>query len=76
MTEVDGLHHKWMQNEEYRKAHEELAPEFALARPVLGERLSARITRARVPLSPHQAVATTPSGRPTRREASPAAAPG
>jgi hypothetical protein len=75
MTKVDGLHQKWMQNEEYRKAHEELAPEFELARPVLGARLSVRIARARVPLSPRQAAGTTPAGNSNRREAKPAAAP-
>jgi hypothetical protein len=29
MTKLNDLHKKWMKNKEYRKAHEELAPEFA-----------------------------------------------
>ena len=31
MTKVNDLHRKWMKNKQYRKAYEELAPEFALA---------------------------------------------
>ena len=38
MTKVKDLHQKWMKNEEYRKAHAELAPEFALARAVMEAR--------------------------------------
>jgi hypothetical protein len=37
MTKVN-LHRKWMKNKEYRKACEELAPEFALARAVIDAR--------------------------------------
>jgi hypothetical protein len=42
MAKVTKLHQRWMKNKEYRKAHEELAPEFALARAVI----DARVTRA------------------------------
>ena len=31
MTKVNDLHQKWMKNKQYRKAYEELAPEFRLA---------------------------------------------
>ena len=32
MTMVNDLHKKWMKDPEYRRAHEELQPESALAR--------------------------------------------
>jgi len=32
MTKIVALHKKWMKNKEYRKACDDLAPEFALAR--------------------------------------------
>ena len=45
MTKVSGLHQKWMKNKEYRQAHEELAPEFALARAVIDARATAGLTQ-------------------------------
>ena len=45
MTKVSGLHQKWMENKEYRQAHEELAPEFALARAVIDARVTAGLTQ-------------------------------
>jgi ribosome-binding protein aMBF1 (putative translation factor) len=45
MTKVNDLHRKWMKNKEYRKAYEELAPEFALARAVIGARVTAGLTQ-------------------------------
>ena len=45
MTKVNELHRKWMNNKEYRKAHEELAPEFALARAVINARVMAGLTQ-------------------------------
>ena len=45
MTKVNELHQKWMKNEEYRKAYEELAPEFALARAVINARVTAGLTQ-------------------------------
>lgn len=45
MTKVSDLHQKWMKNKEYREAHEELAPEFALARAVIQARVSAGLTQ-------------------------------
>jgi ribosome-binding protein aMBF1 (putative translation factor) len=45
MTKVNDLHRKWMKNKEYRKAYGELAPEFALARAVIGARATAGLTQ-------------------------------
>lgn len=45
MTKVKDLHEKWMKNKEYRKTHEELAPEFALARAVIQARVGAGLTQ-------------------------------
>jgi transcriptional regulator with XRE-family HTH domain len=45
MTKVNDLHRKWMKNNEYRKAFEELAPEFALARAVIDARVTAGLTQ-------------------------------
>lgn len=45
MTKASDLHQKWMKNKEYRKAHENLAPEFALARAVINARVTAGLTQ-------------------------------
>lgn len=45
MTKVSDLHKKWMKNKDYRKAHEELAPEFALARALIHARITAGLTQ-------------------------------
>ena len=45
MTQVSDLHRKWMKNEAYRQAHQELAPEFALARAVIDARVTAGLTQ-------------------------------
>jgi ribosome-binding protein aMBF1 (putative translation factor) len=45
MAKVTKLHQRWMKNKEYRKAHEELAPEFALARAVIDARVTAGLTQ-------------------------------
>lgn len=45
MSRVDDLHQKWMKNKAYRKAHEELAPEFELARAVIKARAEAGLTQ-------------------------------
>lgn len=45
MTKLNDLHHKWSRNEAYRKAHEELAPEFALSRALIQARLAAGLTQ-------------------------------
>ena len=45
MTKVSDLHRKWLKDKEYRKAHEDLAPEFALARAVMTARVIAGLTQ-------------------------------
>ena len=45
MTKVSDLHRKWMKNKQYRKAYEELAPEFRLARAVIEARVAAGLTQ-------------------------------
>ena len=45
MTKVNDLHRKWMKKEDYRKAYEEPAPEFALARAVIDARVTAGLTQ-------------------------------
>lgn len=45
MTKVNDLHQKWMKNNAYRKAYDELAPEFALARAVIAARVTAGLTQ-------------------------------
>ena len=45
MSNLSELHQKWMTDREYEKACEELAPEFALARAVIGVRIAAGLTQ-------------------------------
>lgn len=48
MTKVRDLHRKWMKDPEYRKAHAELAVEFALARAVIEARVHAGLTQEKL----------------------------
>ncbi len=45
MTKVKDLHRRWMKSGDYRKAHEELSAEFALARAVIQARVRAGLTQ-------------------------------
>lgn len=45
MTKVNDLHKKWLKKKEYRKAYEDLAPEYALARAVIEARITAGLTQ-------------------------------
>lgn len=45
MTKASDLHKRWMEDPEYRKAHDELSPEFGLARAVIQARVSAGLTQ-------------------------------
>ncbi|MDA0205486.1 MAG: helix-turn-helix transcriptional regulator [Acidobacteria bacterium] len=45
MAKVRDLHQKWIKNKEYRKAHDDLAPEFAIARAVIEARAAAGLTQ-------------------------------
>jgi ribosome-binding protein aMBF1 (putative translation factor) len=66
MTKLNDLHRKWMKKKEYRKAYEELAPEFALARAVIRARVTAGLTQeqlARRMDTTQSAIARLESGR-------------
>ena len=45
MTKLTDLHQNWMNRQDYREAIEALAPEFALARAVIGARAAAGLTQ-------------------------------
>jgi ribosome-binding protein aMBF1 (putative translation factor) len=45
MSKVKDLHKKWMKSRAYRKAYDELAPEFALARAIIEARVTAGLTQ-------------------------------
>jgi transcriptional regulator with XRE-family HTH domain len=45
VTKLNDLHKKWMKDKAYRKAHDELAPEFALSRALIQARVSAGLTQ-------------------------------
>jgi hypothetical protein len=45
MSKVNDLHKKWMKHKDYQEAHAELEPEFALARAVIADRVSAGLTQ-------------------------------
>jgi ribosome-binding protein aMBF1 (putative translation factor) len=45
MAKVSELHQKWMKSKEYREAHDDLAPEFAIARAVIEARAAAGLTQ-------------------------------
>ena len=45
MSKLHDLHKKWMKSKAYRKAHAELAPEYALASAVIRARVSAGLTQ-------------------------------
>ena len=45
MSKLEDLHRKWMKDPRYKKAHEELATEFELARAVIQARASAGLTQ-------------------------------
>ena len=44
MSKVSDLHKKWSRESDYRKAFDELKPEFDLARSLIEARLSAGLT--------------------------------
>jgi ribosome-binding protein aMBF1 (putative translation factor) len=66
MTKVRDLHRKWMKKKDYRKAYEELAPEFALARAVIDARVTAGLTQEQLAQrmdTTQSAIARLESGR-------------
>lgn len=46
MARISGLHHKWMNEPKYRKAHVDLEDEFALAKTVIAARYCAGLTQS------------------------------
>ncbi|MCB1019674.1 MAG: helix-turn-helix transcriptional regulator [Acidobacteria bacterium] len=46
MSKVEDLHTRWMKADDYRNAHESLAPEYALARAIIQARTRAGLTQA------------------------------
>lgn len=48
MTKLNDLHKKWMKDKKYRKAHEDLGSEYALARAVIQARALAGLTQAQL----------------------------
>ena len=66
MTKVKDLHRKWSRDPEYCNAYEALAPEFELARAVIGARLKAGLTQAELALrmeTTQSVIARLESGR-------------
>lgn len=45
MSKMDDLHRKWSRDPKYRKAYEELRPEFDLAKVMIEARLHAGLTQ-------------------------------
>ena len=48
MSKVGDLHKKWSRDSDYRKAFDELKPEFDLARSLIEARLGAGLTQAQL----------------------------
>ena len=48
MSDVRDLHAKWRQDPAYRRAYDELGPEFALARALIEARTRAGLTQAQL----------------------------
>jgi ribosome-binding protein aMBF1 (putative translation factor) len=46
MSKVSELHDRWMKEDGYRAAYEELGPEFALSRAITEARARAQLTQA------------------------------
>lgn len=66
MTKASDLHKKWMTKPEYRKAYEDLIPEFNLARAVIEARAQAGLTQEELAQRMHttqSVIARLESGR-------------
>jgi ribosome-binding protein aMBF1 (putative translation factor) len=57
MSKVTALHQKWMKNKEYRQAHDDVSPEFALAQAFIEARVTVGLTQEQLA----QRMDTTPS---------------
>ena len=66
MTRVRDLHGKWVKDKDYRRAYEELRPEFDIARAVIEARVRAGLTQeqlARRMKTTQSAIARLEGGR-------------
>lgn len=45
---AEELHQKWMKDPEYRRAYEDLEPEFAIARAIIDARIKRKISQAQL----------------------------
>ena len=66
MTRVRDLHRKWVKDNDYRRAYEELRPEFDIARAVIEARVRAGLTQeqlARRMQTTQSVIARLESGR-------------
>lgn len=66
MTRVAELHERWNRDPDYRKAYEELGPEFAVAKSLIEARKDAGFTQAELAArmkTTQSAVARMESGR-------------
>lgn len=66
MSTLAELHERWGQDADYRKAYEQLGPEFSVARALIEARTSAGLTQAELAVrmkTTQSAVARLESGR-------------
>jgi transcriptional regulator with XRE-family HTH domain len=48
MSTIDELHRKWAKSPKYKRAHEDMEEEFAMARTLIKARVDAGLTQAQV----------------------------
>ena len=48
MSKVSDLHEKWSEDPDYRKAYDDLGPEFELTRSLIQARIAAGLTQAQL----------------------------
>lgn len=46
LISAESLHKKWMKDPDYKREYERLAPEFEIARQIIGARIRKNITQA------------------------------
>ena len=66
MSKVADLHKKWSEDPEYRKAYDQLGPEFEISRSLIEARTRAKLTQAELAQrmnTTQSAVARLESGR-------------
>lgn len=45
MTKFSDLHDKWMKNPKYKKAYEDLEPEFAIIQAIIKKRIASKMSQ-------------------------------